>query len=254
VIINKDASDTRFAFNKVSCFPRTSVSWSRLPTAIDGARRLAIRNGPKEAPCKSLFLWIVSKSRTTGCILVLIRDFFGSNLCKNSKFPRAIFAYFHDLSHYFLLETRDMKGDKAGESRIKRWKAQGKIRVRRRWLKKGSRGSPSWSSREIAGLKDERRRCFFETVLAGRFHRICVLYDLESSITKYDILYICRSNNGHRGRDGLSAEGYQGRAALLEGGGSRRWRGEGGGGWLGDTQVFSLLSLLLSLHLALGVV
>lgn len=79
--------------------------------------------------------------------------------------------------------------------------AQEKIRIK--GVKKGL--AEGGSSREIAGLKGERRRCS-ETVLAGRLHRICVFYDLESSITKYDILYICRSNNGRRGRDGLSVE------------------------------------------------
>lgn len=51
MIINKDASDTRSAFNKVAHFPRTSVSRSHLQTAIDKARRLATCNSPEEKPC-----------------------------------------------------------------------------------------------------------------------------------------------------------------------------------------------------------
>lgn len=88
-----------------------------------------------------------------------------------------------------------MRGDKADVSRI-----QGG--------EKGDKGPKKTVKDQrgtlilLAGLKGEMTAfCFFETVLAGRFHRICVLSGFESSITKCDTLYICRSNNGRRGRE-----------------------------------------------------
>lgn len=74
----------------------------------------------RKAPCGSLFLWIVSKSRATAYILVLA----DSRLLQESEemrkvartavFHRVILAHLHDLSHYFLLETCDMKRDDRG--------------------------------------------------------------------------------------------------------------------------------------------
>jgi len=129
LIINKDASDTR-SVNKVPYFPRASPSRSlRRPRSIPSDRLVAVS---REKP--SLFLRIVSES----CPTLLIPD---SRLLQ--ELVQRLRGRFHgrsarvparDLSHYFLLETRDVKGNKAGGSRIRRRKG-------RRGVKGAGRGS-----------------------------------------------------------------------------------------------------------------
>lgn len=107
----------------------------------------AARNSPEEKPpCGSLFLWIVSKSRTTAYILVLADSRLLQEQvargCENGRFPRAILAYlpriFHIISY---LRHATWKETKRADPGSRSGRPKEKVRVRRKWLRRGTQGS-----------------------------------------------------------------------------------------------------------------
>jgi len=119
LIINKDASDTR-SVNKVPPY------FSRLDRFADRDRYREItsrlchegRHHYFSGSSRNPAVYFSSRPRTRGSFRSWLRG------CENVSTgdPR---VPTRDLSHYFLLETRDVKGDKAGGSRIRRRKSHG---------------------------------------------------------------------------------------------------------------------------------